>query len=162
MALIQMASTEEAVSALIVSSVFINFYLWGIICLMSVDSGQYWVNMKVKRSPVLALKWCCNSYKEEIESVSCILSVTSLVIKQLWTVVMENRMLCLWEKSLAFYWGKLVLFYLCDYLSTQAMHNYKISETNHLRVSFSKSPISWAELWTSTFLASCQQCFIFS
>ena len=27
-------------------------------------------------------------------------------------------------------------------LSTQAMHNYKISETNHLRVSFSKSPIS--------------------
>ena len=28
------------------------------------------------------------------------------------------------------------------YLSTQAMHNYKISETNHLRVSFSKSPIS--------------------
>ena len=83
-----MASTEEAVSALIVSS---KFCFLGIICLMSVDSGQYWVNMKVKRSPVLALKWCCNSYKEEVESVCCILSVTSLVIKQLWTVVVESN-----------------------------------------------------------------------
>lgn len=32
-------------------------------------------------------------------------------------------------------------FILLSYF--QAMHNYKISETNHLRVSFSKNPISW-------------------
>ena len=38
------------------------------------------------------------------------------------------------------------VFVVCTYLLChnflQAMHNYKISETNHLRVSFSKNPIS--------------------
>ena len=39
--------------------------------------------------------------------------------------------------------GQLVLFWLFKVpLSLKAMHNYKISESNHLRVSFSKNPIS--------------------
>lgn len=39
--------------------------------------------------------------------------------------------------------GQLVLFWLLKVpLSLKAMHNYKISESNHLRVSFSKNPIS--------------------
>ena len=48
-----------------------------------------------------------------------------------------------------------ILLWLCGYsqidpLSLKAMHNYKISESNHLRVSFSKNPISWSTLFVRT------------